>query len=791
MTSNSQSQVRVNLPAHWRQVSFICFDLAVLNVIGGIGAADFYSVPLQALGFARSSISLGVFFILVGLAAYKVPRLPAVVPVVIVVADILNTVLFLPKFELAGGVVLVKISFLAPVLLVFISMLRVGLKLRQPEEQRAAVTMKSGKEALALLSSMFVSVGTGLAALLLFAKYAMPLLTESTNPLINIFHDFLVVPALLLLFPLGAAAGELLWVRASRIYLNGDELELFIRYLKQLPLISRLVPALIATNHSSFDESSSGYEPSFVPRRPWRKYVLFASVLLISGSVGFVLVRGFVVPSVRGGAVTNETSPAPVGALVVSQTGGGHYTTITEALANAAPGSTIFVRNGVYDEAVAIDKDITLMGDSVAVPTIECAKDGCLRITAAKATIKNFTINAKVGFLHFLLRSRQRTAAVLITKGRSVMESCDITSNNGVGIVVSGSGAAPEIKNTRVHDCHLNGILFTNGSSGLVENSDGYKNSWAAIRSDNGSSPTIRRSRIHSGMNDGILVDEATATVEECEIFQNNYSGVTARQGSSVSLRQSKIFKNSDNGVYIHHRSQGDVDACEIFNNNAGIKVTEESGSRITNTRVHHHDAPAVTVSKNSTSEIDGATIYENGTGLWVASGGKPVVRKTVFRSHIYNAIDVRADGDPVIEQSQIYGGQGTGIVFREGSKGVINECAVFGNGNSNVVITAGGDPEIRKTRLSESRYAGVSVMDGGAGSLIECEVFNNYVGVEVKTNSTFVVQDSKITGNRHQGFVIDGTSEGSITGSTLTGNADGAWKIAAGARITREGNTE
>ena len=54
---------------------------------------------------------------------------------------------------------------------------------------------------------------------------------------------------------------------------------------------------------------------------------------------------------------------AAEGTHIVAQDGSGDFTTITEAVAMAKDGDTILVRPGTYDEAITIDKDITLMGD--------------------------------------------------------------------------------------------------------------------------------------------------------------------------------------------------------------------------------------------------------------------------------------------------------------------------------------------------------------------------------------------------------------------------------------------
>jgi len=793
MVSRSQSNLRVNFPAEWRQMSFICFDLGVMNFIGGVGAAFFYSMPLQHLGFGLGSLWLGMVFILLGLNSYKT-RLPLFAGLLIIVADALYTVLFLPKYDLAAGIFLVKLSFLLPLFLTLISILRVRLKLKSPRPERSRFTaIRRGKEVFALLSSMFVSVGTGMAALLLFATYALPAITQATNPLINIFHDLFLVPALLLLFPVGAALGELLWSWASRFYLSGPQLTLFLRHVIQMPLLWRLSDRLTrdvstASVPDGFTMNDGVVTPTApTTRRPWRKYALVASAVLIA-----IFHVSFLVFVYKRFAPDRAASNKGSGAVVISNSGNRQYKTINAAIAAAPTGATIVVRPGVYREVVRIEKEITLIGDQGPhAPTIECSQGGCVQIIAPRATVRNLTIRARMGWLERLIKYDQRPAAVWIADSEAVIEDSDVSSNRGPGIVVSGPSSVPEFRNVRVHDCKLNGILFTNRSQGVVVDSDIYGNEWAGIRSESASHPIIRRSRIRGGKQAGILLDNGAAAVEECEIFENNYAGVHARNGSSVSVSRSKSFKNNGNGIYVGDGSFGKAEGCEISENkNSGVEIDDESDAQLLDIQVHHQ-RHGIVVWHRSTAVVENAKIYENATGLFVESGGKPIVRKSVFRAHVYSAIEIREGGEPTIETSQVYDGQTSGIYFRNGASGRVQDCAIFGNAMSNIIIAAGSDPEVSKSRLSESGYAGVLVLDGGQGSVTDCEIFNNYLGIEIRSNSTLSVQNSRIKDNRHQGLVADSTSSGSITGSTLLGNADGAWKIEPGSRLVRQGNTE
>ena len=108
----------------WRQITFILFDLGAMNLLAGVGVTVFYSDPLALLGFTSRSFWLGLFFVLGGLLTWKLRRLPAIVPLVIIVGDLWNTITILPTFNRAGYVVLVQTSFVLPLVFILISILR-------------------------------------------------------------------------------------------------------------------------------------------------------------------------------------------------------------------------------------------------------------------------------------------------------------------------------------------------------------------------------------------------------------------------------------------------------------------------------------------------------------------------------------------------------------------------------------------------------------------------------------------------------------------------------------------
>ena len=79
--------------------------------------------------------------------------------------------------------------------------------------------------------------------------------------------------------------------------------------------------------------------------------------------------------------------------IVVDQSGGGDYTTISQALDAAVDGDEIIVKPGTYAEAITIDKDIVLRGDGpVAEVRIEHPDAVLVTLQDSTATLADLTL---------------------------------------------------------------------------------------------------------------------------------------------------------------------------------------------------------------------------------------------------------------------------------------------------------------------------------------------------------------------------------------------------------------
>lgn len=165
-----------------------------------------------------------------------------------------------------------------------------------------------------------------------------------------------------------------------------------------------------------------------------------ARILLI---LGLSLLLLFLV-SPQAFAATLTVDPAPGCSDV---TGAPGYCTIQAAVTAALSGDTVFVKNGTYNEAVQIDKDITLQGESRA---------GVIIDAVGKITSQGYSMSAAGDYT-------------------IVLQDFTFLANPAnppktYGIKISGDNANVTIKNVTVTAFQRSGIDLNGVSGGSIEN---------------------------------------------------------------------------------------------------------------------------------------------------------------------------------------------------------------------------------------------------------------------------------------------------------------------------------
>ncbi|NBT27857.1 MAG: nucleotide exchange factor GrpE, partial [Actinobacteria bacterium] len=108
------------------------------------------------------------------------------------------------------------------------------------------------------------------------------------------------------------------------------------------------------------------------------------------------LVRVAIATTARERVQSANVAPAPTRApdgLIVDATGGGDYTTIASAYANAKAGENIVVRPGTYREALVLDRDVEIVGKGDrALIVVEATDTDAVTVTADRVAVRNLTV---------------------------------------------------------------------------------------------------------------------------------------------------------------------------------------------------------------------------------------------------------------------------------------------------------------------------------------------------------------------------------------------------------------
>lgn len=260
--------------------------------------------------------------------------------------------------------------------------------------------------------------------------------------------------------------------------------------------------------------------------------------------------------------------------IVVDKMGLGDYTTISRAISEAAEGSKILIRKGVYDEGMRMEKPLEILGEGEL-------DDVVIRASGGDALYFNAPIG-KVSNLKLLQRSGEYHYAVNIASGSLEINRCDISSDSSACIVIHGN-SYPKLRSNKIHDGKKCGILVNDSGEGLIENNEIYGNGYAGIEIKEGGNPIVRGNKIYYGKQNGILVDEnGLGLIEDNKIYGNKCAGIQIMEGGYPTVRKNKINNNSYYAIWISDDSGGIFEDNDLRENQLGPwEVSENSRSII------------------------------------------------------------------------------------------------------------------------------------------------------------------------------------------------------------------
>jgi len=242
--------------------------------------------------------------------------------------------------------------------------------------------------------------------------------------------------------------------------------------------------------------------------------------------------------------------------IIVDWNGSGDYTTIQAGINAASAGDTVQVKYGTYNEAITINKDLTLIKYSTQLPTITYSYGTTITIQSAEVLISGFNV--------------------------------ETTAQYGYGIRVYGN------QDVIIDDCIISGMykgIFSEQIQIEIYNCEFYDNHKAITITtsiEESEYPAVIKGCSIYQNDAGIDIDSygtPLVLIEECDIYENELNGILLEGGYST-IKNCMIYDNiyNNNGYGIDCISGFfDIINCTIYGNYKGVRCISNLYKTIVN----------------------------------------------------------------------------------------------------------------------------------------------------------------------------------------------------------------
>ena len=287
---------------------------------------------------------------------------------------------------------------------------------------------------------------------------------------------------------------------------------------------------------------------------------------------------------------------------------------------------------------------------------------------------------------------------------------------------------------------------------------------------------------------------------------------ILVREGTyRETLRLSKpleIIGEGDRERILVVTTSGDTLQCDSFARVAGLRFRREAGGKdfgvwITGGAPEFEDCIIESLSL-SVVAVMGETarpsfrrcVLRNGdqSGLSVFEGAQVSAEDCEFVGNALAGAAVSGHSThATFRRCVSRDGKASGFFFFDSGTAVLESCEAVGNSLSGISIRQSADVLLRECIVRENKSSGCSVTEAGKLRMLGGAVRENHgAGIVADTGGKVDVKSCSITGNGLDGvWIKDSVSSGTFKDNDLRGNVLGAWDLAEGASIVREGNIE
>lgn len=442
------------------------------------------------------------------------------------------------------------------------------------------------------------------------------------------------------------------------------------------------------------------------------------------------------------------------------------YSSIQDAITNAAENETIYISKGVYRESFAIGKKVKLVGDQtvIVIPSDETC------VVKSDAVIKNivFTNKDYASYSEVTEALKDSNAvrpdenmaascALMDISGKPTITGCVFMNGFGGAVKLSNSACA-KLDNTVVSN-NLKWGIFASDESKITVKDCQLKNNKSGVEVCKKACSDIYNSEFVN--NDEVAVkfsDEAKGRVDKCTFSFTAENTASKPVGIAIKDSASPSFLNSCiegcyNGMVVQNSGKPTVEDCQfvknrkngllIEDNAAGVfsKCSFTENSSLNGSDAIEEDDEAAGIKLDSVCteglQIEDCTISENATGILVEDG-IPQIEACVIRDNLIAGIKC-SSGNPIVRELTLSGNKKIGMWITGGAAGKYagydvsydNKLKTTSTSQIGILVEGKAKPLFKEGSVHDNYRAGIFREDSFVKVSEIMDVFSNVKGID------------------------------------------------------------
>jgi len=485
---------------------------------------------------------------------------------------------------------------------------------------------------------------------------------------------------------------------------------------------------------------------------------------------------------------------------IVDDDGFANYRSISEAVAKANSGDTVYVKPGTYAEEVLLNKSLKIMpltGESGPVILKGDGKETGIKIVADGCSIEGLTVTN-------------------FTKAGIEVESSGNTiknnrfENDNPAVLVKGAAKNAISKNTmkdctggvallqRSEDNSVSGNVIEGGVVAIMQRDGGRSNISGNIASSSSGIWVWNSSRVEMAGNTfrgdlfGIWVFNSSNCISVDNILTGGNRGIYLTNCTSVEVSNNSI-RDAEFGIRIENSSRSSLQRCTIDNATVAIALGTSNDNGIRQNTILNNKDTVLELIYSHRNEIEKNNLSGGELGIIISESYGNLLRANQLKGvllglHVNGSTpqsfnntigeDNLIAGKPIV---YLYNQSGKAVEGRELAHLTLAYCKDFlisGNTIVNDALVLFGSSGNRILSNNVSRCFGMRLVSSN-GNEIEGNKLkeNRNSGMFLEISQFNEIRNNQASGNYQMGIALAGCNANNLSGNTMDGNFDsGIW---------------